>query len=102
MKVKIYKPAKSAMQSGRAKRDDWVLEAETTSGKRPEPLMGWTSSQDTLSQVKVSFSSLEAAVSFAEEKGWEYVVVNVPPRRIKPRNYMDNFRYVPGEETVNK
>jgi hypothetical protein len=102
MKVKIYKPAKNAMQSGRCKTDNWVIEAETTSGKKPEQLMGWTSSEDTLSQIKLSFTTLLAAVEFTERKGWHYVIVREPPRRVKPRNYMDNFRYVPGEETVNK
>ncbi len=98
MNVKIYRPGKTAMQSGRATgKKPWVLEYELTSSRQAEPLMGWTSSADTLNQVKLSFSSCDEAVSFAQKKGWNYSVQEEQIRRLKPRNYGDNFKYVPVE-----
>lgn len=94
MRVKIYRPGKNAMQSGRAKRKDWVLEYELSGTRRAEPLMGWTSSEDALNQVKLKFSSCEDAVAYAEKKGWSYDVQADQVRRVKPRNYGDNFKYV--------
>jgi hypothetical protein len=98
MKAKIYKPAKNAMQSGRANTEKWVLEYELETPRRPEPLMGWTSAGDTLNQVRVKFESREAAISFAESKGIEYRVEEPQPRKITPRSYLDNFKYRPAEE----
>lgn len=101
MKVRIYKPAKSAMQSGRAKTGQWVLEYETISKRQPEPLMGWCSSNDTLNQVLLKFDTVEQAVAFAEDKGWDYSVATDHIRKVRPRNYVDNFVYrgpAPGEE----
>lgn len=97
MKVRIYKQSKNAMQSGRGKTDSWVLEYETLSGRGPEPLMGWTQSNDTLNQVKMNFGSQEEAVDFAESKGWSYTVKITQERKVVPRNYGDNFKYVPPE-----
>ena len=98
MKVKIYKPAKASTQSGRAGTSKWVLEYETETPRRPEPLMGWTSANDTLGQVQMKFESKDAAVAFAKNEGWEYTVSEPHARKVKPRNYVDNFKYVPGEE----
>lgn len=98
MKVKIYKPAKTAMQSGRAGSAKWVLEYEMETPRRPEPLMGWSSANDTLSQVRMNFASRDAAVAFAESEGWQYVVTEPHSRKIKPQNYIDNFKYRSAEE----
>ncbi len=95
MKARIYKPSKSAMQSGRAKGDAWVLECESNASKEPEALMGWVTSGDTLGQVSVKFQTLNDAVKFAEEKGIDYTVLQDRTRRVKPRNYGDNFKYIP-------
>jgi hypothetical protein len=95
MKVRIYQPAKNAMQSGRAKTKQWILEYETTSARRPEPLMGWTASEDTLNQVQIKFETLNEAVAFANKEGWEYTVAQPHARKVVPRNYADNFKYVP-------
>lgn len=95
MDVKIYKPSKNPMQSGRAIRGSWFLEYETTSPRSAEPLMGWTESEDTLNQVRLKFDCCEDAVSFAEDKGWSYIVMPEQKRRVKPRNYGDNFKYIP-------
>lgn len=93
MKVRIYQPSKTAMQSGRAKTATWTLEAEIETPRRPEPLMGWISSGDTLNQIRLTFATRDEAVAFAERKGWDYTVQDALVRRVRPRNYADNFRY---------
>lgn len=92
MNVRIYRPSKTAMQSGRAKSNRWTLEYEIETPRRPEPLMGWISSGDTLNQVQLHFDSKEEAIAFAERKGWNYSVSEPHERRVRPRNYADNFR----------
>ncbi|MEQ8964839.1 MAG: ETC complex I subunit [Azospirillaceae bacterium] len=92
MRARIYRPAKTAMQSGRGNVKDWVLDYEPETPRRPEPLMGWVSSGDTLNQVRLSFDSKEDAIAFAERKGLDYSVQSEHRRRIKPRNYADNFK----------
>jgi hypothetical protein len=98
MKVKIFSPARSAMQSGRAKTGHWIIEYETISKRQPEPLMGWTSSEDTLNQMRLRFPTKDAAIRHAAAQGWQYSLVIDHERRVKPRNYSDNFRYFPPEE----
>lgn len=97
--VRIYQPSKTAMQSGRGKTHSWILEYEQATPRRPEALMGWTASADTLNQVQIRFDNLEDARSFAEEKGWSYTVIPPRERKIRPRNYGDNFKYLPPEES---
>ncbi len=97
MKVRIYKPSASAMSSGVAKTKKWVLEHEPRDKKSPEPLMGWSQCKDTLSQVRLKFDSKEAAIEYAHSQGWTAVVANEKAKKIRPRNYMDNFKYVPVE-----
>ncbi len=80
------------MQSGRAKSNEWVLEYELASPRRPEPLMGWSSAADTLSQIRLHFATKEDAVAFAERKGMTYAVEPEHRRRVQPRNYSDNFK----------
>ncbi len=98
MNVKIYSPAKSTMQSGQAKAEGWLIEYELATARYPETLMGWTSSGDTLNQVKLKFATLEEAQRFAEGKGWTYTVMPVQERKVTPRNYVDNFKYIPPED----
>lgn len=98
MKVRIYKPSKTAMQSIHAKKLSWFLECELTSKRSPEPLMGWTQSDDTLNQIKLKFPTKEAAIAHAEREGWDYTVTVHRDRRVKPQNYMDNFKFVPSED----
>ncbi len=83
------------MQSGRAKASGWILEYETNSQRKVEPLMGWTSSGDTLNQVKLNFDTSADAVAFAEKNNWQYNLLTENKRRVKPRNYSDNFKYIP-------
>ena len=98
MKARIYQPSKSAMQSGLGKTTQWILEYEQATARKPEALMGWTSCGDTLAQVSLKFSSLKDAQAFAQEKGLECTVLPPRGRKVKPRNYSDNFRYVPVED----
>ena len=98
MKAKIYKPARNAMQSGSANTQEWVLEYELETPRRPEMLMGWTASGDTLNQVSLRFPSREAAVAFAEGNGIEYSLSPVHEKTVRPRSYLDNFKYRPYAE----
>ncbi len=100
MNVKIYTPSKTTMQAGRAKTGGWVLEYELATPRIPENLMGWTASGDTLNQVKLEFGTMQDAISFAEKKGWPYTVLPAQERVVKPRNYVDNFKYIPPEENA--
>lgn len=93
MQVRIYRPAKSAMQSGQAKCQDWVLEHEPASAKRVEPLMGWTGTSDTQAQVKLTFPSLDAALDYAKRKGFAAQVSAPHERAHIVKNYADNFRF---------
>lgn len=92
MKVRIYRPSKTAMQSGRGKAKVWLIEPELESARVPEPLMGWTSSEDTLNQIRLRFESQDAAVQYAEKQGWSYTLDIPQERKPVPRNYADNFR----------
>jgi len=92
-RVRIYRPAKTAMQSGTAKTHRWVLEYEPATPREPDPLMGWASAHDTLNEVHLKFETLEAAVEFARKRGLEYTVIASKPRTIQPKSYADNFRY---------
>ena len=94
MKARIFRPSKSATQSGLGKTEEWVLEYEPPTARKPEPLMGWTASGDTLNQVRLKFPSLDEAKAYAEKKELEYTVREPKQRRVRPRNYGDNFRYV--------
>lgn len=95
MQVTISKPARTAMQSGPAKTKDWLLEGRPDMADTIDPLMGWTSSVGTQRQVRLFFSSWEDAVRFAESKGWRHTVIPPQEKQVRPRNYADNFRYVP-------
>ena len=95
MKVRIYKPSKTAMQSIHARTKRWILEGELETKRTPESMMGWTSCGDTLNQIKLKFNTQEDAVSYAEKRGWEYSIMVERDRRVRPQNYGDNFRYKP-------
>ena len=93
MIARIYKPARNAMTSGTAKTHDWVLEYGPSEAREIDPLMGWTGSGDMQSQVKMRFSSKEAALDYAREHGIEVQVVEPHTRKpnIRPGGYGDNF-----------
>ncbi len=92
MTARIYQVPKSAMQSGRAKTDNWVLEFEQSEARKPDPLMGWTGSADTQSQVQLNFPDKEAAKAYAEKHGISARVHQTPPKTLKIQTYADNFR----------
>lgn len=94
MVARIYRPAKSAMQSGRSGRGaDWVLEFAPQSRREADPLMGWTSSDDTRRQVKLSFVSKEEAVAYATREGIPFEIAEPRERQLSTRAYADNFRF---------
>ena len=92
-KARIYRPTKSAMQSGRANTQKWVLDYAQATPRLPDPLMGWTSAADTLNQVRLRFDTLEEAERFATERGLDYLVIAPQERKPKTKSYADNFRY---------
>ena len=96
MRVRVYRPAKSAAQSGRAKTHEWVVEPELVTPRAPEPIMGWASAADTLGELtgRLRFASEDDALAFVKHKGWEAIVEQPAERRIEPRNYLDNFKIV--------
>ncbi len=91
--VHIYRPCKTASQSGLAKTRAWILEFEAVSGRSVEPLMGWTSSGDTLQQVTLRFGAEKQAIAFAERNGLTYRLSIPEVRSRKIKSYADNFRH---------
>ena len=93
MRARIYQPAETAMQSGTAKTVGWVLEFAPASARAVDPLMGWTSSDDTQSQVRLRFDTREAAENYAQAKGIEYTVTERQQRKavIRAGGYGENF-----------
>ena len=92
MAARIYQRPKNAMQSGKARIDEWVLEFEQSEARRPDPLMGWTGSGDTQVQVVLKFPTCEAAQEYAEKYGIAARVHATPPKTLKLQSYADNFR----------
>ena len=93
LQVRIYREAKTAMQSGRANSRRWVVEFEPEAPRRVEPLMGWTSSADTKGQVRLTFDSREEAVAFARKNAYMYSLEEPRERKVRPKAYADNFRF---------
>jgi hypothetical protein len=94
MLARIYQPAKTAMQSGKAKTKSWVLEYEPEQPPQVEPLMGWTSSGDMCRQVRLKFDNEQEAIAYCERHGIPYQVFEAKPAA--PRrgmSYSDNFAY---------
>jgi hypothetical protein len=91
--ARIYQPAKTAMQSGRARTRKWLLEYEPATRRDPDPLMGWSSAGDTLNQVLLRFDTLDEAVAFAKKRNLEYTLIQPQSRTPKVKSYADNFRY---------
>ena len=89
-KALIYKPSKTAMQSGTKKFEKWILEYLT---KKPgtNPLMGWESSTDTLSELNLEFSSKELAIDYAKRNKIEFEIIEPKKRKVVKKSYSDNF-----------
>jgi len=92
MRVRIFRPAKTAMQSGAGNARDWVIESEVQR-KEIDPLMGWTGSRDTMSQVQLAFATREEAAAYAEKRGWLYTIEEPKERKVTPKAYADNFAF---------
>lgn len=92
VQARIYQRPKNAMQSGRARTEQWLLEFAPAEAKQPDPLTGWAGSGDTREQVRLNFASSADAVAYAEKKGWPFTVVPAPERKLKLQAYADNFK----------
>ncbi len=90
-KAKIYKPSKTAMQSGTKKYNKWIIEFVT---KNPgiNPLMGWESSTDTYSELKLEFNSKDLAIEYAKKNKIDYELIEYNTRKINIKSYADNFK----------
>ena len=93
MRARIYRPAKNAMQSGKARTKQWVLEYEPQSPRTLDPLMGWTGSRDMRQQVCLEFDTAEEAVAYATREGIPHQVFEPHLPSQKSKSYADNFRF---------
>jgi len=93
MTARIYKPTRTAMQSGPARTKEWVLEYEPEAAREIDPLMGWTSSKDMRSQVRLAFATRDEAIAYAQRNGIAYRLAEPMPRAAVRKSYSDNFRF---------
>jgi hypothetical protein len=93
MRARIFEPAKSAMQSGRAGTKQWRLEFEPETALEIDPLMGWTSSSDMRQQVQLEFDTSDEAVVYCKAHGIPYQVFEAHKPLVRPKSYSDNFRF---------
>tara|TARA_X000001036_G_scaffold436602_1_gene480073 strand:- start:2831 stop:3112 length:282 start_codon:yes stop_codon:yes gene_type:complete len=89
-KVKIYQPTKTAMQSGLGNSKLWVLEFDTIDSGT-NSLMGWETSTDTMSEIKLEFDSKETAVNYAKKNNLNYSILEPQKRKLVKKSYSDNF-----------
>ncbi|MEO8558647.1 MAG: ETC complex I subunit [Rhodospirillales bacterium] len=92
MHARIYKPTKTAMQSGTGNMREWLLEYAPAK-KFTDPLMGWTGSTDTRNQLRLWFDTKEEAIAFAEKEAIQFTVEEPHARTVRPKAYADNFAY---------
>lgn len=92
-KARIYQPTKTAMQSGKARTRQWVLEYDTAANRFVEPLMGWTGAVGTLGQLTLKFDTKEEAIAYADKRGVPYEVEEPQARKMNRRAYADNFAF---------
>jgi ETC complex I subunit-like protein len=93
MTARIYRPARTAMQSGTAKAKEWVLDYEPEQPRTVEPLMGWTSSADMKQELRLSFATKDEAVAYCEHHGIPYQVFETKPPVRQRISYSDNFAF---------
>ncbi len=93
MVARIYRPARTAMQSGTARTRKWVLEFQPEARREVEPLMGWTSSRDMKSQIRMSFATKDEAIAYARRNGIAFVLREPKTRKNSPKSYSDNFKF---------
>lgn len=92
MAARIYQRYRNGMQASRAAKDEWVLEFESKTPRRPDPLTGWSGGADTQNQVMLVFPTLDAATDYAARSGIEAHVVPAATRKLRLQSYADNFR----------
>ena len=92
MRAKIYKPSKTAMQSGRSKFNKWVLKFNNNRNQKNDSLMGWNGGSNTISQVELKFDTKEDAINYAKRNDIEYVVLESSERKVITKSYADNFK----------
>ena len=92
MKAKIYKPSKTAMQSGRSKYNKWVLKFLDQKNQLKDTMMGWNGGSSTVSQIELRFSSKEEAVSYAKKNSIDYEILETSERKVINKSYADNFK----------
>ena len=93
MRARIFRPAKNAMQSGKARTKQWVLEYEPETARTIDPLMGWTSSDDMRQQLNLEFDTAEEAVAYATAHAIPYQLFEPHVPTPKPKAYSDNFKF---------
>jgi len=93
MRARIYQPARTAMQSGRALTKRWLLEYEPESARQVDPLMGWTSSADMRQQLALEFDTADEAVAYAQKNAIPYQVFEPHRPKPRPKSYADNFKF---------
>ena len=91
MTIKIYKPSKSSMQSGHRNTKKWLAEYISDTEQVKDTLMGWNSSLDTKSQIKVFFNTKEQAIEWAQKNNYQYFIEEPKVKKIKPKSYSSNF-----------
>ena len=92
MKAKIYKPSKTAMQSGRSKYNKWVLKFSDQKNQLKDTMMCWNGGSSTVSQIELKFSTKEEAVSYAQVNNIDYEVLETSERKVINKSYADNFK----------
>lgn len=93
MRARIFEPAKSAMQSGKALTKKWLLEFEPEKALEIDPLMGWTSSSDMRQQVRLEFDTCDEAIAYCKAHGVAYSVFEPHRPEVRPKSYAENFRF---------
>ena len=93
MKAKIYQPARTAMQSGYANAQHWIVEYEPEEAKKVDTLMGWAGSGDMRGQLRLKFETKDEAIAYAERNALSYNIAEPNIRRVIPKSYSDNFKY---------
>ena len=92
MQAKIYKPAKTAMQSGRSKYNKWILKISDSKNQTKDTMMGWNGGSNTTSQIQLQFKTKEDAINYAKSNNLDYEVLETSVRKVISKSYADNFK----------
>ena len=92
MQAKIYKPAKTAMQSGRSKYNKWILKISDSKNQTKDTMMGWNGGSNTASQIQLQFKTKEDAINYAKSNNLDYEVLETSERKVISKSYADNFK----------